>query len=76
MSIIKLTHDSYMPVSPDITKDEYDEQMAAELYLLTVSPIYNGTYYSEYHYPWLLHLRQSLSHINLECFKRLKVFHG
>lgn len=75
MSIIKLTHDSYMPVPPDTTKDEYDEQMASELYLLVASPMYNATYYSEYYYPWLLHLRQSLSHINLECFKRLKVFH-
>ena len=74
MSIIKLTHDSYMPVSPDTTKDEYDESMASELSLLVVSPLYKITYNSEYYYPWLLHLRQSLYHINLECFKRIKVF--
>ena len=73
MSIIKLTHDSYLPVSPDTTKDEYDEYMASELYLLVVSPLYKITYNSGYYYPWLLHLRQSLYHINLECFKRTKV---
>ena len=75
MSIIKLQHDCYMPISPDITEEEYTEYMASELYLLVVSPMYNGVYYSEYHYPWILHLRQSLSYINLECLKRLKVFH-
>lgn len=75
MSLIKLIHEAYMPVSPDTTKEDYYEQMATELYLLVVSPMYNGVYYSEYHYPWLLHLRQSLSYINLECFKRVKVFH-
>ena len=74
MSIIKLTHDSYLPVSPDTTKDEYDEYMASELYLLVVSPLYKITYNSGYSSPWLLHLRQSLYHINLECFKRIKVF--
>jgi len=75
MSIIKLTHDCYMPISPDITEEEYDEHTASELYLLVVSPMYNGVYFSEYYYPWILHLRQSLSYINLECLKRLKVFH-
>lgn len=75
MSLIKLQHDCYMPPSPDTTEEEYYEHEAAELYLLVVSPMYNGTYYSEYHYPWILHLRQSLNYINLECLKRLKVFH-
>ena len=52
MSTIKLTHDSYLPVSPDTTKDEYDEYMASELYLLVVSPLYKITYNGGYHYPW------------------------
>jgi len=71
MTLMKLTHDSYLPVPPDTTKEEYDEDTAYEL-ILVGKPIYMG---HSYRYPWLLHIRQSLHYINLECIKRVKVFH-
>lgn len=72
MSLVKLTKDTYMPPHPDTAEWEYYEDMAANLYLLTTSNIYNGL--GSYRYPWLLHLRESLGYMHLDCLKRVKVF--
>ena len=70
MSLIKLIKNSYIPASYDVTKDEFYEEMAIELCLLR-NPIYSGT---AYWYPWLLHVRESLSYIHLDCLKRTRIF--
>lgn len=70
MSLIKLKE--YIPVSPNISEEEYYEGVAANLLILKTSVIYNNEF--GWKYPWLLHLRETLGYFHLECLKRAAVF--
>lgn len=70
MSLIKLKE--AIPVSFDISEEEYYEGVAANLLILETSIFYNNGF--GWKYPWLLHLRETLGYFHLECLKRAGVF--